>query len=331
MKVSITGANGFIGSHLVDKLLERGAEITCLARKSSNLQWLENKPIKFVIGDLFNMEALKQLVKDADYVYHVAGVVKSKTRQGYFHGNSDATRYMLESCLLHNTTLSKFMYLSSQAAVGPSPDVDRPVDETTPYHPITTYGESKKAAEEIVMSYQNKIPVTIVRPPAVYGPRDTEIFIFFQTIEKGVNPLIGFADTRVSLIHSSDLVDGIILAGESQKSIGQIYFISSELLYGWEECGKFAAKLMGKKHPFHLRVPHVLVFTIAAGAEFIARFQKQAATLNIEKARDITQRYWTCDVSKAKRELGFTQKISLEAGFEQTIRWYRDHGWLKRA
>lgn len=331
MKVSITGANGFIGSHLIDKLLERDYQIKCLVRKTSNLRWLEGKHVTFVEGDLNSTEALKNLVSDSDYVYHIAGVVKSKTREGYFEGNCTSTKNILEACRLHNPNVTKFIHVSSQTVAGPSPDLEHPVDESTPCRPITTYGESKKAAEDVVLTYSDILPVTIVRPSAVYGPRDTEIFIFFQTIERGLNPLIGFDEKRLSLIHVTDVVDGIIAAGESQKSAGEIYFISSERFYGWEEVGKLTARIMGKKNPFQIRVPHTVVYSVAAIAQFFALFQKIAATLNIEKARDITRRYWTCDVSKAKRELGFRQKISIEEGFEETIKWYRDMGWLKKA
>ncbi len=330
MKVSITGANGFIGSHLVDRLLAQGAEVTCLIRRTSNLRWLEKKKVRLVEGDLRSHDALKQLIKDADYVYHIAGVVKSKTREGYFSGNRDATRNIFDICYRNNSRISKFIYISSQAAVGPSYDLEHPVEESSACHPITTYGESKLAAEEVVLGYRDRVPVTIVRPPAVYGPRDTEIFIFFETIRRGLNPMIGFDEKRVSLIHARDLVDGIILAGESKQSAGEIYFISSETFYGWQECARLAARLMGKNRPFQIRIPHALVYTIAGVAQFISLFQKQAATLNIEKARDITQRYWTCSVKKAMHDLGYRQNISLEQGFEETIKWYVDQGWIKR-
>ena len=330
MKISITGGNGFIGSHLIDKLLARGAEISCLVRRTSNLRWLEGKKVRLIEGDMQSHDALRELVIDADYVYHNAGIVKSKTRDGYFEGNTVATKNILDACKRYSTHLSKFIFISSQTAVGPSPDLEHPVDESTPCRPITAYGESKKAAEEVVLSMKHELPVTIVRPPAVYGPRDTEIFIFFQTIRKGLNPMIGFDDKRVSLIHVHDLVDGIILAGESSRSNAQTYFISSEEYYGWKECGRLAAEKMGKQSPLRIRVPHFVVYAIAAIAQLVSTFQKQAATLNIEKARDITRTYWTCSTAKAMQELGYRQRTSLAQGFENTIQWYFDQGWLKK-
>lgn len=328
MKASITGGTGFIGSHLIDALLARGYDVACLIRKSSNLRWLKGKQIRFVEGDLFDDRTLKELVTGADQVYHLAGVVKSKSEEGYIHANVDATRKLLAACTEHAPDLKKFIHVSSQTAVGPSKDLTHPVTEETPCVPITGYGRSKRAGEELVLSYRERLPVTIVRPPAVYGPRDTEIFIFFQTIRRGLNPMIGFDDKRLSLIHSADLVSGLLLAAESPESAGEIYFISSEEFYGWAETGKLAAHLMGRKNPLQIRIPHAAVYGIAGIAQFLSMFRKAAATLNLEKARDLTRAYWTCDVSKAKRELGYRQAVPLEDGFRDTIEWYRAEGWL---
>ncbi len=328
MRASITGGTGFIGSHLIDALLARNYEVSCLIRSSSNLRWLKGKNIRFVKGDLFDDGTLKELVAGADRVFHLAGVVKSKTEEGYFRSNVEATRNLLEACVTHAPSLDKFIHVSSQTAVGPSPDLSRPVTEESPCSPLTAYGRSKRAGEEVVLSYRDRIPVTIIRPPAVYGPRDTEIFIFFQTIRRGLNPMIGFGDKRLSLIHSADLVEGLLLAAESPRSAGEIYFISSEEFYGWKESGKLAARLMGRKNPLPIRIPHAAVYGIAAVAQFFSLFRSAAATLNIEKARDLTQAYWTCDTSKAKRDLGYRQTMSLEEGFRDTIAWYRAEGWL---
>ncbi|MBN1446323.1 MAG: NAD-dependent epimerase/dehydratase family protein [Bacteroidetes bacterium] len=328
MITAITGGTGFIGSHLVDRLLEQGHQLRVLVRKTSNLRWLQGKNVQLVEGDIRDAATLGDFIRDADYVYHIAGVVKARDRAGYFDGNVKATENMLEAVRRFAPNLRRFLYVSSQTAAGPASSLDRPIREDDQPHPITTYGESKVAAEHAVHAVRENIPWTIVRPPAMYGPRDTEIFIYFQAIARGLNSMIGFDDKRLSLLHCDDLVRGMILAAESENSIGGTYFISSEEFYSWPQVGRITAGILGSRY-LTVRLPHSMVYSVAGIAQFVAGLQKKPATLNLEKARDITQRYWICDVSKAKRDLGYRQEVSIEEGIRGTVEWYRRQGWLK--
>ncbi|WP_337866076.1 NAD(P)-dependent oxidoreductase [Ignavibacterium sp.] len=322
----VTGGTGFVGSHLVDLLLNKGFEVRCITRKSSDLRWLKDKDVKIFDCGLYDKEALKEIITDADYVYHVAGVVKSKTKEGYFRGNVDTTRTLIEAALESKSNLKRFLVVSSQTVTGPSMDV-KPVNEETECRPITTYGKSKLEEETLVLSYKDKLPITICRAPAVYGERDTEIFIYFKTFSKGLTTTIGFNEKKLSLIHVLDLVRGFYLAATNEKSQGQVYFISSEELYTWPQINNITSKIIGKK-PIAIKVPHFLVYTIAAIAQFAAIFSSKPATLNIEKAKDITQQYWICDTSKAVRELGYHQQISIEDGIKRTVEWYKKMKWI---
>ena len=322
----VTGANGFVGSHLVDLLLEKNYTVRCITRKSSSLKWLEGKNVEIYDCGLLDKENLRKVFTGADYIYHVAGVVKSKTPEGYFQGNVDTTKTLLDVSLEFKTNIKKFLIVSSQTAVGPSLN-GQAVDETTKCNPITTYGKSKLAEEQLAISYMDKLPITICRAPAIYGERDTEIFIFFQTFNKGLMTTIGFDKKKLSLLHVRDLVNGFYLAAESDKSAGQIYFISSDKYYTWEEVGKITAEVLNKK-PIRIKVPHSVVYTLAAIAQFFARFSSKPATLNIEKARDITQNSWTCDTSKAVRDLGYRQNISIAEGIRRTCEWYKEMKWI---
>ncbi len=328
MKIAITGSTGFIGSTLVDALLQRGDSIRCLVRTTSNLRWLEGKNVELVYGSLSDEKSLHELIDGVDAVYHIAGVVKSKTKEGYYRGNVYSTENLLNACIEVNPGLSRFVHISSLTAVGPSPSPDKPVNEKTPPRPITTYGKSKLEAEKRVLAAIDKLPVTIVRPPAVYGPRDTEILIFFKAVQTGLQTMIGFNRKLVSLIHVDDLVRGIILAGESPTAIGETYFISSESFYNWKDVGDITARALGKRRLVRIPVPHAVVYSIAAIAQTLSYFRKQPATLNLEKARDLVQPYWTCDTAKATRELGYRQSVSIEDGIQKTVRWYRDQEWL---
>jgi dihydroflavonol-4-reductase len=327
-KVFITGGTGFIGSTLVDKLIEKNYTIKCLVRKTSNIKWLKDKPVEYIHGDLWDKEILTNALKDVDYVYHVGGVTFAKKKEEYFRGNVEATKSLINICYEVNPKIRKFIHLSSQTVTGPSPSATSPVNEETHCNPITTYGRSKLKAEEYVKDYFNKMNITIVRAPAVYGPRDYAIFEYFKAMNKGLQALIGFGEKLVSLIHVNDLVDGIILAGESEQAKSNIYFISSEKFYTWKEIGAITSRLMGKR-TITLRIPHSLVYTVGAFAQFFGIFSKKPTILNIEKCKDITQKYWTCSIEKAKRELGFIEHLGIEEGLKNTIEWYRRERWIK--
>ncbi|MBI3189813.1 MAG: NAD-dependent epimerase/dehydratase family protein [Ignavibacteriales bacterium] len=327
MKVLITGATGFIGSHLTESLHEKGYQLRCLIRKTSSLEWLKHLPIEYVYGDLFDEKVLQSVVQDVDYVYHLAGITKAKTKEEYFRGNHLATKNLLRAVLKFNPNVKRFVHISSQAAVGPSLN-GKAVDEQTPFHPITTYGISKMEAEKECLQLMNKLPITITRPPAVYGPRDKDVFEFFNTMNKGLQPMIGFGKKYVSLVHVKSLVDGIILAGEHPKGVGQTYFISSEQFYHWKEIGELTASIMQKK-VFRLKVPIWGVYVIGLFAEIFSKFSSKPALLNLEKVKDIIQDAWTCDISKAMNEVGYRESISLGKGIRETVEWYRTSGWLK--
>jgi len=182
-------------------------------------------------------------------------------------------------------------------------------------------------AEKECLKYAGRLPITITRPPAVYGQRDTDVFEFFNTMKKGLQPMVGFGDKYVSLIHVTDLARGIILAGEHPAAVGQTYFISSSRFYNWKEVGDITARIMGKR-ALRIRIPEWGVYTVAAFAELAGLFSAKPILLNFEKARDMVQDAWTCDASKAKRDIGFEQQIQLEEGIRETVAWYKQEGWL---
>jgi nucleoside-diphosphate-sugar epimerase len=322
----VTGSNGFVGSHLVDLLLEKNFSVRCIVRESSNLKWLEGKDIEIFKCGLFDKAGLAIAIKDADYIYHVAGVVKSKTRNGYFTGNVETTRNLLDVALEQNNNVKRFVVVSSQTVTGPSLN-GNPVNEKTECIPLTTYGKSKYEEEKLALGYKDKLPITICRAPAVYGQRDTEIFIYFQNFARGITTKIGFDKKILSLIHVNDLVEGFYKAAISDKSIGEVYFISSEKFYTWDEINTITSTVLNKK-VIKILVPHFLLYTIAAIAQFFSIFSSKAATLNLEKAKDLVQHAWICDTSKAMRDLEYRQNISIEDGVKRTCEWYKEMKWI---
>ena len=269
---------------------------------------------------------LERAISGVDYVFHVAGAVGSRDKEGFYRQNRDATRNIVEIAAKTNPHLKKFLFVSSGAAVGPA-TAEKAVDESTPYHPITTYGKSKMEAELEVLKFNASLPVTIVRPTAVYGPRDPATFDYFKTIDRGLEPLVGFQNKFVSLVHSTDVVSGILLAGESEKAIGQTYFLGSERPYTWQEIGDITKRVMNKK-AIRIHLPEPLVYAVAATAGILSMFSAKPSVLNFEKGRDMVQNYWTFDISKARRELGYTSVVSLQEGIRETVDWYRKNGWM---
>ena len=322
----VTGANGFVGSHLVDYLLIKNFEVRCIVRKSSNLRWLENKNVIIFDCGLFDKAGLREAFKNADYIFHVAGVVKAKNEEGYYRGNVGATKVLLEIAEESKEIIKKFLIVSSQTVSGPSLN-GKPVNEESECKPLTTYAKSKLMQEQVTLGYKDVLPVTICRAPAIYGERDTEIFIYFQVFNRGLTTMIGFDKKELSLLHAADLVEGLYLAAVAEKANGETYFISSEKFYTWDEVGKITSKTLNKK-AIRIRLPHFIVFIVAAFAQFIAMFSSKPATLNIEKAKDLTQKYWICDTSKAIRELSYRQNISLEEGIKKTCDWYKQMKWI---
>ncbi len=328
MKVLVTGATGFIGSHIADLLLEKGYEVRCTYRKTSNLQWLEGKPFDLVEADFFDIESLKNACKNVDYIIHSAGVVAGWNLDDFIRGNRDTTLNLLKAATEVTPNLKKFIYVSSQTAAGPAESLDKPVTEDMPPHPITSYGKSKIEAEESVKSFKNSFNYVILRPTAVYGPRDVAIFQMFQVAQKGLGTLMGFNKKYLNLIHGYDCARGIVQALESDNAINETYFIASEEIYNWPQIISVFKKTLNKKFFVTLRLPHFIIYTVAFFSEFFGKFAKKPPVFNKDKAKDFVQKYWICSVEKAKNEFGFKQEISLEEGIKQTFNWYKKHDWL---
>lgn len=323
---TLTGANGFIGSHLADYLLLKGFEVRCIVRKTSDIQWLKDKPLKLYDCGLGDVAALKAPFEDSDYIFHLAGTVKSRDEAGYFKGNVELTRTVLEAAKAYCTDLKKMVVTSSLAAGGPT-QPGHPIDESKPANPITQYGRSKVAQEALVNEYTAHFPTTIIRPPVVYGPRDTEVLLLFQTLKRGLFSTIGFTEKQVSLVYIDDLIDGMYRAALSPVANGQTYYIADSKFYTWKEMGSYASAAMGVR-PFRVKVPHFVLFGVAHIAQLVARLQNRVALLDLEKARDMTQAAWVCSSEKAKQDFGYEAKTNFEKGTKITAAWYKKHGWV---
>jgi nucleoside-diphosphate-sugar epimerase len=323
MRVLVTGGTGFIGSHLVEELLRRGHQVLCLVREK--LRWLEGLPVELCFGDLRETETLRGAVEGLDCVYHLAGLVKACSPQEFLATNHHGTRNLLQACLEAHSPPHRFIYMSSLAALGPSFD-GRPLKEEEVPHPVSPYGLSKLKGEEEVLAQAKRLHVVVIRPPAVYGPRDRDLYTFFRLVQHGIVLVVGFRRRDFSLCYVEDLIQGLLLAGEGSASSGQIYHIAGEETYSWEEAGEIMAQTL-QVQAIRVRIPTSLLSFMAGLGEVWGRLRGRPALLDRGKAREMAF-CWMSDISKARRELGFRPRFGFQEGIRLTVHWYRKEGWL---
>lgn len=327
MKIFVTGSTGFVGSHLVDFFIERGDDIYCLVRKTSNLQWLEGKKVNLVYGDVRDSDnkELEEVLKNVDYVYHIAGAIMGLKKEDYFKVNEDGVRNLLEFMVKSGAKPKRYLHLSSLAAVGPG-EGDEQVNEEKEPAPVSWYGESKFAGEKVAKEYEKHFPVTIVRPPPVYGPRDYGMLQVFQAIKKGLRPQIG-KPTKTNFVYVQDLVKGIVLAAESPKGIGEIFHIGDNENITDGEFMERVASTIGKKL-FKLTIPLFIVYIAAFFSEMKMKITKKPDIFNLQKMDELKQTNFMFDINKAKKVLDYKPEYNVEKGGEITYKWYDEKGWL---
>ncbi len=322
----VTGATGFIGMHLVDSLLRKGYSVTCLVRSSSDTQRLQKFPVRLVFGSLDTRRAIREASVEPGIVFHIAGLTKARNRAEFFHVNQTGTANLLEILAEAEHRPLRFVHSSSLAAAGPS-TLQRQLTEDDDPKPVSWYGESKLESEREVQKFADVFPVTILRPSAVYGPGDRDIYLIFRMIQKGCFVVPGRSVHPFSLIHVQDVVDAFLQAGESDTPSGEVFFISHPEIQTWETVGRIIARELGKTC-LRFSVPQWLALAAGSAGSAYSSLTGKMVALNIHKVREILQPAWTCDPSKAQAILGFAPRVNLENGIQDTVRWYKQNGWL---
>lgn len=322
----VTGATGFVGSHLVDHLLEKGYTVKCLTRKTSNLRWLEGKNVELCEGSLSDKESLKKAIQGCNYIFHVAGVLFGKTEQEFIQGNLSGTKNLVEACLESGQNFNRFLYVTSLLAAGAS-ETETALTEEDECRPFSWYGKSKFESEKYIKTQMSKLPITIIRPGGVYGPRDYAMFEAFKASKSGFNMILGEKGKLGSVIHVTDLVIGITQAAESEKAKSEIYYLANTKHMRQEEFGELIIKAMGKK-PKNIVLPYFIASIFANLSEFFAQFSKKPAVLNRQKLMELSKRYLICSNQKASADFEFNDNILLEDGVASTLKWYKENNWL---
>jgi nucleoside-diphosphate-sugar epimerase len=306
----VTGATGFVGSHLVDLLLERGWRVAALVRKSSNLRWLDGKSIEKV-------DPGAAPLPDCDVLFHVAGTIRADTYAEYLSGNRDLAVRVFDAARAR-----RFVHVSSLAAAGPGEGVD----ESMPCRPLSLYGRSKLEGEAEIWKRRDRIPVTVIRPPVVYGPRDFGLYDLYVTVSKGLRPEIG-GPKRISIVHVRDLVEGIVGAAEAPAGANEVFYLSNPETVAISDVMGLVAGALGNR-TLRVGIPDRVVRFLGAVVEDAASLVGKRSMFGRDKALEMTQKAWCCTSAKAERLLGWRARTPLGPGLKDAVEWYRGQSLL---
>jgi nucleoside-diphosphate-sugar epimerase len=322
MRALVTGATGFVGSHLVEALQRSSIEVTAFARSAAKAADLVRRGVRVVNGDLDDAAGLDRAVENQDVVYHVAGMVAARDETEFLRCNRDGTQNLLTAT--ERQGRPRFVLVSSLAAAGPAPR-GTPLLGTEPPRPVTAYGRSKLAAEHVVRS--SSLPWSIIRPPIVYGPRDREVLKVFRLARLGLAPVFGDGAQELSAVHAGDLAQALLAAAQAPEAIGRTYHACYPQVFTSGDLGRSVAATMGRS-VVRLKVPHAIGRTLLAITERTARLTGRVTILTRDKANEFFQPAWTGDPAPLMRDTGWRPRYDLSSGLADTYRWYREAGWL---
>jgi len=322
----VAGGGGFIGSHLVEALLGRGHEVRCLVRDSQRLGWIAGLPsVTIAQGDLDNPRSLREGTQGMDQVYHVAGLTRARTAREFLRINGEGTRHMVQACLDTPGGPRRLIYLSSLAAVGPMPTSTAYAEDVSP-RPRSPYGRSKLKGEAAVLAVRDRLHVTVLRPPVVYGPRDRGVLEVARWVARGLLPMPAGPARTLSLCYVQDLVTALLTAGAARVPSGEIFHVAGDGAFTWEQVGGALGEALGAQ-PTPVRIPLPILRALATGADAWAWLTRRPQYFSRGKVREAAG-HWLCDTGKARRQLGVVPGVGLRQGADVTVKWYREAGWL---
>jgi len=331
--VLVTGGSGFIGTHLVRRLVARGFRVSCLVRATSQVDELRAAGAVQIVGDVDDRVGVSRVLAEskARFVFHLAGLVRAMNAQDFMRVNAAGVDGVAAACA-EQADRPVLVLVSSIAGAGPSGEV--PKTERDPPMPVSDYGRSKLAGEHAAARYAGAVPITIVRPGVVFGAGDTGVYEVFKPIaHSGIHVVPGGGDRRVSLIAVSDVVEAIVLAAQIGERLvpvepGRgIYFVAAEDL-SHVELGGAIAQALGKQRPRIVHLPEWVMRATGLGGDVVSRIRRRPGWIGRDKISDLLAGSWTCSSAKAQRQLGWSPAAPLADRLRETAQWYRDARWL---
>jgi len=323
-KIVITGANGFVGSALAKKLLNSGHEVTCLVRTGSDINLIEDKKhICYINYD--NLEEIEHVLQNKDILIHAAALTRARKWESFIKINIELTDTLLK--ISNNSSIKQFIFLSSQAVIGPAINESSRKKEGDSPNPITMYGKSKLLAEDII--HKNaKIPWTIIRPVSVYGAGDKDFLALFKMVKKHFVFLNSFRTKYYNLIYIDKLTDIIERTINNKIVFNDILYAANPRKIKNNELHKLIGEAINSK-TITIRIPEFLLFPIASILEFFSLiFNRKFPVLNRDKVKEFKEDYWIVDTSKAKTKLNIEFNDEYLINFKKTYQWYKNKGWL---
>lgn len=332
--ILITGANGFIGSFLVEEALKRGFEVWAAVRKTSNLVYLKDKNIQFIEldfsdSDKFELQILEFLRHHTrwDYIVHNAGVTKCRNSRTFDDVNFVGAKTFVDTLVKLDIVPEQFFFMSTLGVFGAIHESDgQPIRETDVKKPNTKYGISKYKAEAYISSVKD-FPYVFIRPTGVYGPREKDYFLMVKSIERHLDFRAGLSEQYITFIYVKDLVKVIFLAIEKGVK-RRAYCVSDGEVYESRTFSKLIQKELGAPFVISFACPLFLLKVISYIAVFFSSLTGKTSTINPDKYKIMKQRNWKCDITSLKEELGFKPDYMLEDGVKEMMIWYRENNWL---
>ena len=322
MKALVTGGTGFVGGHLIDSLLQRGDTVTALVRTPSKATGLAERGVRLVRGDLDAPDALREAAEGAEVVYHVAGRVAARDDAEFMAANRQGTSNLLDAASTVGSP--RFVLVSSMAAGGPSAR-GVPLAGGEPERPVTAYGRSKLAGEAVVR--EGSLPWVILRPPMVYGPRDTEVLKLFKMARWGFAPVFGKGDQELSAIFGPDLAEALVAAGTSPHAVGKTYLACHPEVFTSGTFARQVGAALGRD-VLVVPVPEIVGRGLLAAIGGMAKLTGTASVLSAEKADEFFEAAWTGDPTALMTDTGWEPRTDLARGLAETMAWYRRENWL---
>lgn len=328
MKVLVTGASGFLGSHVAQQLKERGDEVRCLVRKTSDTRFLKDLGVELVEGSIEAAETLAPAVVGVDAIIHAAGVVKARTPAEFERVHTGGTLALAKAAIARpGGPPPRFVHVSTAGVMGLG-EKGRKHKETDVPAPVTFYAKSKLAAEQALLELKGELPITIIRPPAIYGPRDREILAFFQMVRRTRCAFrMGGSMKSVSMIYAEDCARACVLAATADVPSGSTYFVDDGYAYTFEDMAHAIAAAYGIGLLGTPSIPVPLVRVAASASETFGKVANRVMMFTRDKLGELLMEYFVVDGSAARKDLGWVPRVPFAEGAKTTANWYREHRW----